>query len=461
MLNIWSSRHLTILGRIAIVKNLALAKLVYSCSVLNVPAEFVKQVNSSIFSFIWNFKPDKIKRKTLIGPICNGGLNIVIFSDVVTSLMTAWVNRYCKATDSHWCALLDSMLGKVGGAFLFQCNYDLKFLDLKNLPAFYKNVLAVWQELSSKDPLNANELKQEIIWNNRFIRINGKTIYYKTWVNKGINGKTIYYKTWVNKGILRISFEIFKCKFGVRCTFLDYAGVLAAIPKAWKSEIVGNIAKGDGEPLKILSNGHAISSTRKARLMFAERSFSPPIVEINLKKQVPNVKAVYELPFKVTVENKLRSFQFQLIHNIIPTNLSIYKMNIKDSPRCNRCLFQNETLVRMFCECPGNLLETFKIFWKDVIMWWNTKRPDNIDPNSIEILYGYKPEITSFYALNHYLLIAKYHVYLARNQSETPCLHVFLALLESKIKCERQMAIKNSNYEKYRAKWTTLCICDA
>ena len=252
-----------------------------------------------------------------------------------------------------------------------------------------------------------------------------------------------------------LSFESFKCKFGVRCTFLDYAGVLAAIPKAWKSEIIGNIAKGDGEPLKTLSNGHFISSTRKARLMFAERSFSPPIVEINLKKQVPNVKAVYELPFKVTVENKLRSFQFKLIHNIIPTNLSLYKMNIKDSPRCDRCLFQNETLVHMFCECPD-----VKIFWKDVIMWWNTKRPDNIDPNSIEVLYGYKPEITSFYALNHYLLVAKYHVYLARNQSETPCLQDFLALLESKIKCERQMAIKNSNYEKYRAKWTTLCICD-
>jgi len=94
-------------------------------------------------------------------------------------------------------------------------------------------------------------------------------------------------------------------------------------------------------------------------------------------------------------------------------------------------------------------------------MRWNTKRPDNINPNSIEILYCYKPEITSFYAFNYYLLIAKYHVYLARNQSETPSLQVFLALLESIIKCERQMAIKNTNYEKYRAKWTTLCFCDA
>ena len=119
------------------------------------------------------------------------------------------------------------------------------------------------------------------------------------------------------------SIRKFKCKFGVHCTFLDYAGVLAVIPKAWKSKIVGNIAKGDGKPLKTFSNGHAISSTRKARLMLAERSFSPPIIKINLKKQVLNVKAVYELPFEVTIENKLRSFQFKLIHNIIPTNLSL------------------------------------------------------------------------------------------------------------------------------------------
>ena len=60
-------------------------------------------------------------------------------------------------------------------------NYNQKFLNLKNRSAFYKNALAVWQELYSKDPLNEMN-KQEIIRSNRFIRIDGKTIYYKTWV---------------------------------------------------------------------------------------------------------------------------------------------------------------------------------------------------------------------------------------------------------------------------------------
>ena len=188
----------------------------------------------------------------------------------------------------------------------------LNYSTLRISLFFYKNVLAVWQELNSKNPRIANEFKQEIIWNNQFIKIDGKSFYYKAWANKGI----LKISDLLDIHGQFLSFENFKCKFGVRCTFLDYAGVLAAIPKIWKSEIVRNAANGDNEPVPSLD----ISSTKKARVMLAERSFSPPTVEISLRKQVLNVKAVYELSFKVTVENKLRSFQFKLIYNIIPTN---------------------------------------------------------------------------------------------------------------------------------------------
>ena len=45
VLNLCSGRHLTILGRISIVKTLALSKLVYNCSVLEIPVNFAKKVN--------------------------------------------------------------------------------------------------------------------------------------------------------------------------------------------------------------------------------------------------------------------------------------------------------------------------------------------------------------------------------------------------------------------------------
>jgi len=41
---------------------------------------------------------------------------------------------------------------------------------------------------------------------------------------------------------------------------LDYAGVLAAIPKIWQSEIVGNFTNGDNEPVP----SRDISSTKKS-----------------------------------------------------------------------------------------------------------------------------------------------------------------------------------------------------
>ena len=111
----------------------------------------------------------------------------------------------------------------------------------------HKNVLAVWQELNSRDPIDAKEIQQEILWNNRFIMISGKSIYYKTWVNKGI----LRVCNLLDTHGQFLCFEDFKCKFGVRCTFLDYAGVLAAIPKLWKSKILG-ISPMDVEPFKSL-----------------------------------------------------------------------------------------------------------------------------------------------------------------------------------------------------------------
>ena len=73
--NIWSSRDLTLYGKINIVKNLALSKIVFIASVLSAPSSFVDQVSKLLSSFIWNHKPPKVKHSTMIGKI-NGGLKM-------------------------------------------------------------------------------------------------------------------------------------------------------------------------------------------------------------------------------------------------------------------------------------------------------------------------------------------------------------------------------------------------
>ena len=350
------------------------------------------------------------------------------------------MNRYCSLVNSHWCALLDSKLEEFGGLFLFQCNYNLKLLGVKDLPAFYKSVLTVWQEFHSETPLSLNEMN----------KIGGKTIYYKPWVRKSI---------WKINDLLDshghfLSFENFKSSFGVRCTFLAYAGLLATIPKEWKNTILDSNQTAMNKSLASQLTVDNVLA-KYARLLLAKRSFCPSLAQFHLKEQKLNPSAVYDLPFKITIEIKLRSFQFKLIQNIIPTNQHLWKMNIKASPQCEECNFPTETMTHKFYECPP-----VKLFWKDVLNWWNSKRSENIIPNSNEILYSYKPESTSFHAFNHYLFMARYYIHLARNKSETPKLEVFIVLLETEIQCEQEIAIKNGNLNKYRNKWTSLCISD-
>ena len=121
--------------------------------------------------------------------------------------------------------------------------------------------------------------------------------------------------------------------------------------------------------------------------MFAEKSFCPPLIESYLREQTFTPSAVYELPFKITIENKLRSFQFKLIHNILPTNQRLWKMNVKSSPKCKQCDAPCETISHIFYECPA-----IKFFLGKVIDWWNRKRSENINPNPTEVLYEYRPE---------------------------------------------------------------------
>ena len=65
---------------------------------------------------------------------------------------------------------------------------------------------------------------------------------------------------------------------------------------------------------------------------------------------------------------------------------------------------------------------------------------------------------TLFHTFNHYLLIAWHYIHLARSNPKTQCFHYILP--ETKIQCEREIAIKTAYQVKYRHKWTSLCISD-
>ena len=178
----------------------------------------------------------------------------------------------------------------------------------------------------------------------------------------------------------------------------------------------------------------------------------PPNVERKVVEQNLLTKAVYELPFKVTIENKLRCFQYKMLHNILPTNSNLYKMKLRTSPSCDRCSHPHENFFYPLYESP-----CIQFFWQRAISWWNEKTSENVTLSALDILYGYKPESNNFQALNHYVIIAKYHIFLSWLNKTSPSFEIFSLLLNEKILCERTVAFKNNTLKNFRAKWGILC----
>ena len=318
------------------------------------------------FKFIWNFKPDKIKRNTIIGPLNKGGLNLIDFKMIDKALKAAWVKRLYDATpDSRWCSLFSFEMSRYGGPFLFECNFNAQDLNnVAHVPSFYKDVLHAWQELHSKNPSHTIEYMNKIIWNNRFIKIDKKPVFYSSWYKRGVT-KIGHLLDENNRFLSRSDFQQ---KYGLLVNFLMCNGLLAAIPAAWKKAISNS-----EQHLKNDSNNNtdltAANVTAKgARKQLVLSSLKAPNIETELAEKHLPLKAIYELPVRVTIENKLRCFQFKIIHNILPSNSSLHKIKLKSSSRCDRYNHPHETQTHLLYECP--IVQTF---WQKVTAFWNEK----------------------------------------------------------------------------------------
>ena len=166
----WKKRKLTLIGKINIAKTLGLSKLIYCSSLLTVSKSLIDRINKIIFSFIWEGKPPKIKKKTIIGEKHCGGLKRIDFEIMERSLKIAWIKRIAESSNASWKKIPNQALNQYGGLeFLIECDYDPNLLNLENLPEFYHTILNYWHDFRTLTCDKQILIKKQIIWNNRSI----------------------------------------------------------------------------------------------------------------------------------------------------------------------------------------------------------------------------------------------------------------------------------------------------
>ena len=85
LINIWSSRGLSIYRKVTIIKSFLIPKFLYICSVLPTPKKLIQELNKVLFKFLWKGR-DKVKRVSVINEYHEGGLRTawlrLIFNEI-------------------------------------------------------------------------------------------------------------------------------------------------------------------------------------------------------------------------------------------------------------------------------------------------------------------------------------------------------------------------------------------
>ena len=77
----WSWRGLTLLGKIQVIKSFAIPKILYRVVLISNKEEFIKKINTLLYSFVLKGK-DKVKRRAFINPFDKGGLKMPNINDL-------------------------------------------------------------------------------------------------------------------------------------------------------------------------------------------------------------------------------------------------------------------------------------------------------------------------------------------------------------------------------------------
>ena len=131
----WKKHKLSVIGKIAVIKTFALPKLIYPLTVLENPkSELINKINKHMFDFLWDDKPDKIKRNTIIQDYENSGLKMIDLNIFIKSIKAGWVKRITNENnDGDWKHIYINKLEKYGGNLIFESNIcEKEFIKLQN-----------------------------------------------------------------------------------------------------------------------------------------------------------------------------------------------------------------------------------------------------------------------------------------------------------------------------------------
>ena len=371
----WLYRHLTPIGRVTVIKSLALSKLTHVVLVCpDINSVCLKELETLSFNFLWKGKPDRLQRKIVTLPYEKGGLNLLDLRDFWDSLKMSWSRRLLN-TSSAWQKLLQLDLMEAG----FQLK-DLwyggplllhRISEKVNNP-FWSDMIRACARLLTNIPFAHPHLFYHVnIFDNELFAVKDEVLKrseFPTLWDKQVCQVGDFFNTNVTPPQL-MSITDLNSKFGLKLDFLSYHRLKSAIVSASKklnhktyNERLSDLSNPKLPPIQKLtctqSKGCSIFyKTLRAVKIHGENTNKAEQKwhkELNTVYSVDYWDSIWKHIGNPLISNKNKWLQIQINHFTLPTNYTVNKYEQTQSPFCSFCHhdYHLEVLPALFWDCP-------------------------------------------------------------------------------------------------------------
>ena len=456
LINKWKNRYLTPLGRITVIKTHLISQCIHLISTLPRSESFLKELNNILYQFLWNGKPDKIKRTTINLSLNQGGMKMINLFNFEKALKVNWVKRLISQPNSQWCKLLTTLNKSITRIFYFGDQWIHKIIH-KIDNTFWRNVLQDWQTLIQiQQKSKNNQLHRQCIWYNS--EISKEPLFYPDWYKKGIH---LIADIFDNGQIM--SKENINKKFGININLMNYYTVkkkIALFISKQRLDIHNQPIERPTYPTHL----DPIFSLKKGCRKFYENFNSQQIqnekpacetIWMNLIRNADintqndeKWKQVYKVCFYSINDNDVIWLQYRILYKILGTKSYLKKLKISSNNICSLCNSSEETIEHLFSSCT----ETTQL-WNDIQNWINHRISVNLTLTSQMKILGYLKNDQHFWPLNFIIMTTKKYIFYSTKKSKILCITTLQQEVKKHYLEQKTIYRKNLQIEEFTKKW--------
>ena len=451
LLNLWSMRNLSLIGKITVIKTLALSKIVHL--LISIPSpnpEMLKEIKSLVFRFLWNNKPDKIRRTKICQPYERGGLKMIDIDGFINALKCTWIQRIQNNSDfgRKWIILAQTSLEYHLENLAWYGHAMLNRLSTQIQNDFWAQAIQSWARFTECYNTSPEDSINEIIWCNDVL--NYKYTVKKRWRDKGI----LFIRDLMKNNRIYTREELER-KYNIRLNFLEYASITIKMAPILRFYATRDI------------NHELPQIPPRIRILLQEKNLTKFVYGVllknmNLKNATINTKikrkwisevqrhktGTTEQIRKITHSTSMQTLHYKIMTRIVPTNTYLFKIGLSETRLCTFCNDSPETPGHLFMKCPK--VQTFFSLIVDML-----QREYNFCAHlqKINSLFPQKHERKIFQLIN---LIAIKCIWQARLDSKLPQLVHFVNALKSEYQIEKIASIMSETETNFEIKWEGL-----